>query len=186
SDTPKKKKLQEQIDVQVARELEEEMARDVQRMNEQIAKDAEIARIHVEEELQIMIDRLDRNNETVTNFDHFLEIPSGESKVHIEVLSVLWGNRLSIPDDYWAWLVRTLDVSVFIEGKESKTDKSLLALSVRTPVVSVFKKVKGVPKFEIRYWLCRLGCPMRQLFKGPKANNVAIIIIKLNFDSRVI
>ncbi|GJZ17575.1 hypothetical protein Tco_0553698 [Tanacetum coccineum] len=25
-------------------------------------------------------------------------IPSGESKVHIEVLSVLWGNRLSIPD----------------------------------------------------------------------------------------
>ncbi|GJZ81392.1 reverse transcriptase domain-containing protein [Tanacetum coccineum] len=29
--------------------------------------------------------------------DH--EIPSGESKVHIEVLSVLWGNRLPIPDD---------------------------------------------------------------------------------------
>ncbi|GJZ22633.1 hypothetical protein Tco_0559672 [Tanacetum coccineum] len=26
------------------------------------------------------------------------EIPSGESKIHIEVLSVLWGNRLSIPD----------------------------------------------------------------------------------------
>ncbi|GKB02810.1 hypothetical protein Tco_0830899 [Tanacetum coccineum] len=30
--------------------------------------------------------------------DHFLKIPSGESKVHIEVLSVLWGNRLPIPD----------------------------------------------------------------------------------------
>ncbi|GJT31512.1 reverse transcriptase domain-containing protein [Tanacetum coccineum] len=27
-----------------------------------------------------------------------IEIPSGESKVHIEVLSVLWGNRLPIPD----------------------------------------------------------------------------------------
>ncbi|GJZ83796.1 hypothetical protein Tco_0648969 [Tanacetum coccineum] len=26
------------------------------------------------------------------------EIPSGESKVHIEVLSVLWGNKLPIPD----------------------------------------------------------------------------------------
>ncbi|GKF07431.1 hypothetical protein Tco_0041655, partial [Tanacetum coccineum] len=26
------------------------------------------------------------------------EIPSSESKVHIEVLSVLWGNRLLIPD----------------------------------------------------------------------------------------
>nr|GEV42540.1 hypothetical protein [Tanacetum cinerariifolium] len=39
------------------------MARDAQRMNEQIARDAEIARIHAEEELQMMIDRLDRNNE---------------------------------------------------------------------------------------------------------------------------
>nr|GEV46918.1 hypothetical protein [Tanacetum cinerariifolium] len=65
SDTPKKKKkLQEQIDVQVARELEEEMAKDAQRMNEQIARDAEIARIHAEQELQITIDGLDRNNET--------------------------------------------------------------------------------------------------------------------------
>nr|GEY37676.1 hypothetical protein [Tanacetum cinerariifolium] len=63
TDTPKKKKiLQEQIDVQVARELEEEMARDAQRMIKQIARDAEIARIHAEEELQIMIDGLDRTN----------------------------------------------------------------------------------------------------------------------------
>ncbi|GJY79109.1 hypothetical protein Tco_0484910, partial [Tanacetum coccineum] len=29
---------------------------------------------------------------------HLRMIPSGESKVHIEVLSVLWGNRLPIPD----------------------------------------------------------------------------------------
>nr|GEV26354.1 hypothetical protein [Tanacetum cinerariifolium] len=64
-ETPKKKKLQQQIDVQVARELEEKMARDAQRMNEQIARDAEIARIHAEEELHMMIDGLDRNNETV-------------------------------------------------------------------------------------------------------------------------
>nr|GFC35979.1 hypothetical protein [Tanacetum cinerariifolium] len=35
SKTPKKKKVQEQIDVQLARDLEEEMARDAQRMNEQ-------------------------------------------------------------------------------------------------------------------------------------------------------
>nr|GEY85222.1 reverse transcriptase domain-containing protein [Tanacetum cinerariifolium] len=28
--------------------------------------------------------------------EHFVEIPSGEIKVHIEVLSVLWGNRLPI------------------------------------------------------------------------------------------
>nr|GEW96911.1 putative ribonuclease H-like domain-containing protein [Tanacetum cinerariifolium] len=64
SDLPKKKKLQEQIDVQVARELEEEMAKNAQRMNDQIARDAKIARIHAEEELQMIIDGLDRNNET--------------------------------------------------------------------------------------------------------------------------
>nr|GFC00501.1 hypothetical protein [Tanacetum cinerariifolium] len=41
SDTPKKKKLQEQIDAQVARELEEQQEREDIRMNEQIARDAE-------------------------------------------------------------------------------------------------------------------------------------------------
>nr|GEV26355.1 synaptobrevin, longin-like domain protein [Tanacetum cinerariifolium] len=67
-ETPKKKKLNEQIDVQMARQLEEEMARDAQRMNEQIVRDAEIARIHAEEELKILIDGLDRNNETVAKY----------------------------------------------------------------------------------------------------------------------
>ncbi|GJU93144.1 hypothetical protein Tco_1317900, partial [Tanacetum coccineum] len=32
------------------------------------------------------------------DLDPFIEIPSGESKVHIEVLSMLWGNRLPILD----------------------------------------------------------------------------------------
>nr|GFA05067.1 hypothetical protein [Tanacetum cinerariifolium] len=68
SETPKKKKVQEQIDVQLARELEEEMAIDAQRMNEQIARDAKIARIHAEEELQMLIDRPDKNNETVAKY----------------------------------------------------------------------------------------------------------------------
>nr|GEW86589.1 hypothetical protein [Tanacetum cinerariifolium] len=52
SDTPKKKKLQEQIDAQVARELEEQQEREDMRMNEQIARDAEVARIHAEKEIQ--------------------------------------------------------------------------------------------------------------------------------------
>nr|GEY46362.1 hypothetical protein [Tanacetum cinerariifolium] len=45
-----------------------EMARDAQRMNKQIAKDAEIARIHAEEEMQTMINSFDRNNETVVKY----------------------------------------------------------------------------------------------------------------------
>nr|GFD21657.1 hypothetical protein [Tanacetum cinerariifolium] len=39
-----------------------------QRRAEQIARDAEIARIHAEEELQSMIDGLDNNNETVAKY----------------------------------------------------------------------------------------------------------------------
>nr|GEY01884.1 retrovirus-related Pol polyprotein from transposon TNT 1-94 [Tanacetum cinerariifolium] len=65
SDTPKKKKLQDQIDIQVTREMEEQLAREDQRRDEQIARDAEIAKIHTEEELQMLIDSLDRNNETI-------------------------------------------------------------------------------------------------------------------------
>nr|GFC66744.1 hypothetical protein [Tanacetum cinerariifolium] len=69
SDTPKKKKLQEQIDAQVARELEEQQEREDMRMNEQIARDAEVARIHAEEEIQGMIDSLDKSNETIANIN---------------------------------------------------------------------------------------------------------------------
>nr|GEV56783.1 hypothetical protein [Tanacetum cinerariifolium] len=42
--------------------------REDQRRSAQIARDVEIARIHAEEELQIMIDGLDRNNETVAKY----------------------------------------------------------------------------------------------------------------------
>nr|GFC96128.1 hypothetical protein [Tanacetum cinerariifolium] len=52
------------IDAHVARELEEQLEREDQRRFEHIARDVEIARIHAEEELHIMIDGLDRNNET--------------------------------------------------------------------------------------------------------------------------
>nr|GEV94862.1 putative ribonuclease H-like domain-containing protein [Tanacetum cinerariifolium] len=60
--------IQEQMDIQMARQLEEEMERDAQRMNEKITRDTEIARIHTKEELQIMIDGLGRK-EIKENFD---------------------------------------------------------------------------------------------------------------------
>nr|GEW32616.1 hypothetical protein [Tanacetum cinerariifolium] len=52
------------IDALVARELEEQLEKEDQRMSKQIARDAEVTRIHVEEELQSMIDGLDKSNET--------------------------------------------------------------------------------------------------------------------------
>nr|GEX76962.1 hypothetical protein [Tanacetum cinerariifolium] len=75
SETLKKKRIQEQMDIQMARQLEEEMEREAQRMNEQIARDAEIARLHAEEELQIMIDGLDRSNETIAKYqDNYAKV----------------------------------------------------------------------------------------------------------------
>nr|GEY96936.1 hypothetical protein [Tanacetum cinerariifolium] len=56
------------IDAQVARELEEQQEREDKRMTEQIARDAEVARIHAEEELQGMIDSLDGTNETIAKY----------------------------------------------------------------------------------------------------------------------
>nr|GEY06967.1 hypothetical protein [Tanacetum cinerariifolium] len=70
SNTPKKKKLQEQIDVHVAREIEQQLAREDQRRNEQIARDAEIARIHAEEELE----NIELINELVKYQDHHSKI----------------------------------------------------------------------------------------------------------------
>nr|GEZ96433.1 hypothetical protein [Tanacetum cinerariifolium] len=68
TDTPKKKKFQEQMNIQMARQLEEEMEKDAQKMNEHIARDAEVVRIHAEEELQMMINSLDMSNETVLKY----------------------------------------------------------------------------------------------------------------------
>nr|GEX54276.1 glutamic acid-rich protein-like [Tanacetum cinerariifolium] len=80
SDTPKKKKLQEQIDAQVARELEEQQEREDIRMNEQIARDVKVARIHAEEEIRGMINSLDKSNETIAKYlqeyqEFALELP---------------------------------------------------------------------------------------------------------------
>nr|GEY07038.1 hypothetical protein [Tanacetum cinerariifolium] len=91
SDTPKKKKLQEQVDVHVAREIKEQMAREDQRRNKQMARDAEIARIHAEEELQMMIDGLDRNNKVIARHLHKYEQAAAELTIgeKIELINEL-------------------------------------------------------------------------------------------------
>nr|GFA15299.1 hypothetical protein [Tanacetum cinerariifolium] len=55
----------EQIDARVAKEIEEEFARENQRLSEQLARDSEIARLHAKEELKIMIKGLDMSNEVI-------------------------------------------------------------------------------------------------------------------------
>nr|GEX73705.1 hypothetical protein [Tanacetum cinerariifolium] len=98
SETPKKQKVQEQIDAQVARELEEKLAREDQRRAEQIARDAEIARIYAIEELQSMIDGLDSNNETVAKY--LEEYRQFSSELHMERRIELISDLVKYQDNY--------------------------------------------------------------------------------------
>nr|GFA93338.1 hypothetical protein [Tanacetum cinerariifolium] len=88
---PKKKKLQEQIDAWVAREMEEEFARENQRLIEHATRDYEIARIHAEEELKLMIEGLDRSNKVIAK--HLSEYEQAEADLSdgekIELISEL-------------------------------------------------------------------------------------------------
>nr|GEW17963.1 hypothetical protein [Tanacetum cinerariifolium] len=98
SETLKKKRIQEQMDIQMARQLEEEMEREAQRMNEQIARDAEIARLHAEEELQIMIDGLDRSNETIAKY--LQEYHQFATELPIERIIELISDLVRYQDNY--------------------------------------------------------------------------------------
>nr|GEU93571.1 hypothetical protein [Tanacetum cinerariifolium] len=99
-----KKKLQEQIDAQVARELEEQQEKEDMRMNEQIARDVEVARIHAEEDLQGMIDSLDKSNETIAKFlqeyqDFASELPL-EKKIELISDLVKYQDNYSKVEDF--------------------------------------------------------------------------------------
>nr|GEY66669.1 hypothetical protein [Tanacetum cinerariifolium] len=122
SETPKKKKLQEQMDVQMARQLEEEMERDAQRMNEQIASDAQIARIHAEEELQIMIDGLDRNNETIEGQRSYWKIIrlGGSTAIYQFFMDMLKHFDREDLNQLWALVKETLNIRQAASDKEKE------------------------------------------------------------------
>nr|GFD17801.1 hypothetical protein [Tanacetum cinerariifolium] len=66
---------------------EEQQEREDMRMNEQIARDAEVARIHAKDEIQGMIDSLDKSNETIAKYlqeyqEFTLELPL-EKKIEL-------------------------------------------------------------------------------------------------------
>nr|GEW10214.1 hypothetical protein [Tanacetum cinerariifolium] len=75
-EVPKKRKLQEHIDAQVAKEMEEEFARENQRMSEQLARDSKIARLHAKEELKMMIEgeKIELINKLVKYQDYHTKI----------------------------------------------------------------------------------------------------------------
>nr|GEU82186.1 hypothetical protein [Tanacetum cinerariifolium] len=61
--------------------MEEEFARENQRLSEQLARDSEIARLHAEEELKIMIKGHDRSNEVIAK--HLSEFEQAEADLFV-------------------------------------------------------------------------------------------------------
>nr|GFA65421.1 hypothetical protein [Tanacetum cinerariifolium] len=137
SDTPKKKKLQEQIDVQMAREMKEKMAREDQRMDEQIVRDDEIARIHAEEELQMLIDSLDRNNEVIAK--HLQEYEQSEAELtigeKIELINELSEAELTIGEKIEL-------INELVKYQDQKILKGMTLEEIREKFIPVWKKIE--------------------------------------------
>nr|GFA31326.1 hypothetical protein [Tanacetum cinerariifolium] len=65
---PSTEKVLEQLSVQLARDLEAKFSQEDPIIREQAKRDSEIARIHAEKKLEMMITELDRSNEMVTKY----------------------------------------------------------------------------------------------------------------------
>nr|GEW61915.1 hypothetical protein [Tanacetum cinerariifolium] len=141
SDTLKKKRLQEQINAQVARELEEQQEKEDMRMNEQIAKDTEVARIHAEEELQGMIDSLDKSNETIAKY--LQEYQDFASELPLEKRIELISDLVKYQDNY-------SKVKDFIPmGSKEETERlKRKGLNLDQEQVKKQKSSKEAPKIE--------------------------------------
>nr|GEY70690.1 hypothetical protein [Tanacetum cinerariifolium] len=128
-----------------AREIEEQMARKDQRRSEQIARDDEIARIHTEEELQMLIDGLDRNNEVIARHLHEYEQAAAE---------LTFGEKIELINE----LVKYQDHHSKILKYQAQQSKPLSKKQQREFYMSVLKShlgwktkhFKGMPLEEIR------------------------------------
>nr|GEX71363.1 hypothetical protein [Tanacetum cinerariifolium] len=102
----------------------------LKRRDEQIARDAKIARIHAEEEMQMMIDGLDRNNETVAKYLQ-------EYEQFAEDLSI--GEKIELIND----LVKYQDNYAKVLKYQSQQRKPLSKKQQREFYMSVLKSHSG-------------------------------------------
>nr|GEZ86434.1 uncharacterized mitochondrial protein AtMg00810-like [Tanacetum cinerariifolium] len=145
SKEPKKKKLQEQIDAQVAREMEEEITREDQRMNEQLARDAEIARIHAEEELKMLIDGLDRSNEVIAK--HLQEYEQSKAELTIRENIELINDLVKYQDHHAKILKYQAQQSKPLSKKEQR---EFYMSVLRSPTGWKTKHFRGMTLEEIK------------------------------------
>nr|GEY49264.1 putative ribonuclease H-like domain-containing protein [Tanacetum cinerariifolium] len=142
SETLKKQNVQEQIDAQIARELEEQLEREDYRGSEQIARYAEIARIHVEEELQIMIDGLDRNNKT---------IEGGVSKISKEEAAWLKRKGIRLEKEEVKKMKTSEEVSEEVKSSEEVSKEKIKEMIQLVPIEEVYVEALQV-KHPIIDW----------------------------------
>nr|GFA98452.1 hypothetical protein [Tanacetum cinerariifolium] len=136
------------IDAQVSRELEEQLEREDQRMSEKITRDAEVARIHVEEELQSMIDGLDRSNETIAKY--LQEYQQFASDLPLERRIVLISDLVRYQDNYA--MVYKLQTQQRKPWSKNKKRDYYMAV-IRSNLDEVFEEVKSldeVPKEKVK------------------------------------
>nr|GEV87337.1 ribonuclease H-like domain, reverse transcriptase, RNA-dependent DNA polymerase [Tanacetum cinerariifolium] len=123
SEVPKKRKLQEQIDAQVAKEMEEEFARENKRESEQLARDSEIARLHAEEELKMMIEGLDRRNEVIAK--HLQDYEQAKAKLtvgeRIELINELMKTSEDVFEEDHKGMMQLVSLEeVYVEALQTK------------------------------------------------------------------
>nr|GEU40482.1 ribonuclease H-like domain-containing protein [Tanacetum cinerariifolium] len=109
------------------------MARDAQRMNEQIARDAEIARMHAEEELQMLIDGLDRSNEHIAKHLHDYEQAAAELTI---------GEKIELINE----LVKYQDHHAKILKYQAQQSKPLSKKQQREFYMSVLRSHAGIKR----------------------------------------
>nr|GFC04619.1 hypothetical protein [Tanacetum cinerariifolium] len=116
------------------------------RMNEQIARDAEVARIHAEKEIQAMIGSLDKSNETVAKYlqeyQQFASYLSLEKK--IELISDLVKYQYHYKKLLYYGTTDTLRVSYIVPVE----DVYVQALQVKHPIIDWKVHSEG----ERNYW----------------------------------
>nr|GEX06621.1 hypothetical protein [Tanacetum cinerariifolium] len=153
SDVPKKKKLQELIDAQVAREMEEEFARDNQRLSEQLARDSEIARLHAEVELKMMIEGLDRSNELIAKHLHEYEQATADLSIRekIELINELVkGMTLKEIKEKFIPVWKQIDYFVPMSSKEEGERMKRKGVKLDQGSAKKMKTFENVPKEDLK------------------------------------
>nr|GEY60038.1 hypothetical protein [Tanacetum cinerariifolium] len=116
----------------VAREIEEEFARENQRLSEQLVRDYEIARLYAEEELKIMIEGLNRSNEVIAK--HLREYEQAEAEADLSV-----GEKLKLISE----LVNHQDHRTKILKLQAQQNKPLSKKEQREFYMSVLRSHAG-------------------------------------------